>query len=76
MLTDVFSVAVLNLVDRDVIVVDAPRRGVDAGESAKFPASGRRCILARTRAAVPSIEVFEDKTNALRIDRPDCWSRE
>ena len=76
-LTDSLGVAVLNLVDRDVIVVDTRRRGVDAGESAEFAARVRRCILARTGTTVPPIVVFGQQSKCmLRIDRRQSWSRE
>ena len=72
-LTDSYRVAVLNLVDRDIIVVDTRCRGIDAGESGQFAARGRRCILARTGTAISPIVVFGCM---LRIDRRQSWSRE
>ena len=76
-LTHSSSVAVLNLVDRDVIVVDTRCRGVDAGESAEFAARDSRCILTRTGTAVSPIVVLgKQSKRMLRIDRRQIWSRE
>ena len=76
-LTDSSSVAVLNLVDRDVIVVDTRCRGIDAGESGRISARGSRRILARTGTAVPPVVVFGQQSKCmLRINRRQSWSRE